>query len=316
VHTPEGEFVYANQRALELHGYTREEFLALDLHDVDAPTSAELISARASQIAEHGEASFEVEHYRKDGSTFPLIVNARAASWGGREVILSVATDITEKKRVDAKLVAAFSSLVGVVGLIIESRDPYTAGHERRVAELASCIAREMGMSAEHVEEIRIAGLLHDVGKISVPAEILSKPGKLTPIEYLLVKSHAESGHSILCSANIESGITDMVYQHHERCDGSGYPRGLTSDELVDGAKVLMVADVVEAMSTHRPYRPALGVESALAEIARGMGVQYDVEVAEACKGVFDAGFEFTKPDDANVASAGSPRLGKVGDAM
>jgi PAS domain S-box-containing protein len=318
VHTPQGEFLYANEGTLGMHGYPREEFLALDLHELDMPESAALIDERFLVTAEQGENSFEVAHRRKDGSVLPLVVNNRLANWDGREVVLSVATDITDRKRAEAelaayaaslaelaeerernlqRLAASLSSTIAVVSRVVEIRDPYTAGHERRVSELAVCIAEEMGMSPEEVQEIRTAALVHDVGKVSVPAEILTKPGRLTATEFTLIQGHSQSGYDILSEANMGGGITEMVYQHHERCDGSGYPRGLNDDELLAGAKVLAVADVVEAMIAHRPYRPGLGVAAALAEIERGAGLQYDPAVVAACLTCFrDQRFTFSTP--------------------
>jgi len=191
------------------------------------------------------------------------------------------------------RLAVSFTSSIELLGQVVETRDPYTAGHERRVAELSVAIAQQLGMPADQIEQIRIAALVHDIGKISVPAEILSKPGKLTDMEFELIKGHAEAGFTILNSASFEGPIAELVYQHQERRDGSGYPRGLSSDEILDGAKVIIVSDVVEAMSSHRPYRAALGIDVALAEIERGAGEQYDAAVAEACASVFAAGFEF-----------------------
>jgi PAS domain S-box-containing protein/putative nucleotidyltransferase with HDIG domain len=316
VHTPEGKFVYANERTLEMHGYTRDEFLALDLHEIDVPEDAALIDERFRATAALGENTFEVAHYRKDGTVIPLAVSNRVAIWDGKEVLLSVATDITERKLAESELerhgaqleellaerernleqlALSLSSVTEVVSQVVESRDPYTAGHQRRVAALAVRIAEDLGMSAPQIDEIRIAALLHDVGKISVPAEILSKPGKLSALEFELIKGHSEAGYRILASANMGGEIAEIVYQHQERCDCSGYPRGLCGDELLPGAKVLMVADIVEAMSSHRPYRVALGVDAALAEIERGAGRQYDAEVAEACRRVIDAGFVFAE---------------------
>lgn len=201
--------------------------------------------------------------------------------------MFGVIQDITERRRTDALLAESLSSIISVVGRVVETRDPYTAGHERRVAELAVCIAEDMGMTALETENIRIAALIHDVGKISVPAEILSKPGSLSALEFELIKCHPESGYQILFEASMDESIAEMVRQHHERCDGTGYPRGLSGDELLTGAKVLMVADTVEAMVSHRPYRPGLGTEVALAEIARGAGLTYDSHVAESCLRVF-----------------------------
>jgi len=201
-----------------------------------------------------------------------------------------------ERERNLEKIAGSLSSLIDVVSRVVEARDPYTAGHERRVSELAVRIAEEMGLSAEQADDIRVAALVHDVGKVSVPAEILSKPGRLSEIEFKLIKGHSEAGFEILSSANMERGIAEMVYQHHERCDGSGYPRGLSEDEMLEGAKVLAVADVVEAMVSHRPYRAGLGVDAALAEIERGAGLQYDTGVSEICVRVFrEDGFEFSQ---------------------
>lgn len=189
----------------------------------------------------------------------------------------------------------ALTSVIEVVTRVVEIRDPYTAGHERRVSELAAFIAEDLGMTVERVREIRMASLIHDVGKMSVPAEILSKPGKLSPIEFEIIRGHAEAGHSIIASANMAGDTAEIVYQHHERCDGSGYPRGLTGSELLPSSKILHVADVVEAMVSHRPYRPGLGIDAALAEIEQGAGTRYDPEVAQSCIRAFrEGGFVFS----------------------
>ena len=205
------------------------------------------------------------------------------------------------------RLAASFLSSIDVLSQVVEARDPYTAGHERRVSQLAVRIAQELDMPAEQIDEIRIAALIHDVGKISVPAEILSKPGKLSPIEFSLIKNHSEAGYQILTSAKMPEVLAETVYQHHERCDGSGYPRGLSSEDLLQGAKIIMVADVVEAMSSHRPYRASLGIEPALAEIALGAGERYDSAVAEACAAVFSAGFAFTDSVFSNMGARSGP---------
>lgn len=204
---------------------------------------------------------------------------------------------ITERKQMEEgrtddleRLRKALLSTVEIVSQVVESRDPYTAGHQRRVCELATLISREMGMAEEQVEEIRTAALIHDVGKMSVPTEILSRPGALSRVEFELVKAHAEAGHRIISESHMEGPTAEIVYQHHERCDGSGYPRGLRGDELLPASKVLMVADVVEAMISHRPYRPALGQVSALAEIEAGAGTLYDPEVSRACVALFRTG--------------------------
>jgi PAS domain S-box-containing protein/putative nucleotidyltransferase with HDIG domain len=172
-----------------------------------------------------------------------------------------------------------------------EMRDPYTAGHQRRVSQLASAIAREMGLAEKTVEGLRVSGLLHDVGKVSVPAEILSKPGALTTNEFSLVKEHVRAGFDILKGIVFPWPVAEMVLQHHERLDGSGYPRGLKGEAICLEARILAVADVVEAMASHRPYRPALKVDAALQEIREHRGKLYDSDVVKACVQLFADGF-------------------------
>jgi len=172
---------------------------------------------------------------------------------------------------------------VEAIASIVEMRDPYTSGHQARVAELAKQIARQMGLSEEQMQAIHLAGLVHDLGKIRIPAEILSKPSRLNEIEYSLIKMHPQAGYDILKGVDFSWPIAQMVLQHHERMDGSGYPQGLKGEEILPDARILIVADVVEAMSSHRPYRPGLGIEAALEEIIRGRGTHYDPQVVDAC---------------------------------
>jgi PAS domain S-box-containing protein/putative nucleotidyltransferase with HDIG domain len=178
---------------------------------------------------------------------------------------------------------------------VVETRDPYTAGHERRVAELATAIAAEMGVGGEGLDAVRHAGLIHDIGKIAVPAEILSKPGRLSEVEFTLISEHPATGFDILAAIDFGRPVAEMVLQHHERLDGSGYPRALSGVDILPEARILAVADVVEAMSSHRPYRAALGMEAALAEIRGHAGVKYDADVAAVCfRVVEEQGFRFT----------------------
>lgn len=180
---------------------------------------------------------------------------------------------------------------------VVEIRDPYTASHQRRVAELAVAIVERLGLPDADANDIRDAALMHDIGKLAVPAEILSKPGALTAAEFALIKEHAEAGYLVLESGRVEAPLAELVYQHHERCDGSGYPRGLMGDALLIGAKILAVADVMEAMLSHRPYRASLGMEAALGEVERGAGTLYDAEVVASCVGLFREGFVFETPE-------------------
>jgi len=172
-----------------------------------------------------------------------------------------------------------------------EMRDPYTSGHQQRVSQLACAIAGKMGLDKKTVDGVRVSGLLHDVGKVSIPAEILSKPGGLTPLEFDLVKEHVRVGFDVLKGIVFPWPVADIVLQHHERIDGSGYPAGLKGEAIRLEARILAVADVVEAMASHRPYRPALGIDAALQEIRDKKGTKYDAEAVEACLRVFESGY-------------------------
>lgn len=182
-----------------------------------------------------------------------------------------------------ARLRRAMTSTVLALAATVERRDPYTAGHQRNVAKLASAIAAKIGIAEQERDGIYLAAVIHDIGKIQVPGEILSKPGKLTDLEFQIIKTHAQAGYDIVKGIDFPWPVADMILQHHERLDGSGYPRGLKGDAILPGAKILAVADVVEAMTAHRPYRPGLGVDAALAEITQGRGVRYDAAAVDAC---------------------------------
>lgn len=195
-----------------------------------------------------------------------------------------------------AKLRSAMGGVVQAMALTVERRDPYTAGHQRRVADLARGVAAEMGLPSHQIDGIRMAGLIHDLGKICVPAEILSKPGQLTEVEHTLIKDHPQVGYEILKGIEFPWPVAQIVLQHHERIDGSGYPAGLAGDEIIIEAKTLAVADVVEAMASHRPYRPTLGRDMALEEISKNRGVKYDPRVVDACVRLLtEKGFKFRK---------------------
>ncbi len=187
------------------------------------------------------------------------------------------------------KLRTTLKASIDSLASAIEMRDPYTAGHQERVTHLARAIAVEMGLAGERLEAIEVAGAIHDIGKLYVPAEILSKPTKLTEIEYALIKMHAQAGYTILGKIDFPWPIADIVHQHHEYLNGSGYPQGLHGKDILLESKILCVADIVEAMSSHRPYRPALGIQAALDEISQKRGILYDREVVDACLTLFRA---------------------------
>ncbi len=174
---------------------------------------------------------------------------------------------------------------------VVEVRDPYTAGHQRRVGNLSAAIAELLELNPDTVELVRTIGYIHDIGKISIPGEILSKPGKLSFLEYEMIKIHALKGYEMISKANLPKTVCNAIYQHHERADGSGYPRGLIDTDICDEAKILIVADVVEAMVSHRPYRPALGLDNALIEIQEKAGIKYNKDVVEACIRLFESGY-------------------------
>lgn len=205
-----------------------------------------------------------------------------------RKIVLQLHESLIKVKKV-------FSNAIGALASALEIRDPYTAGHQRRVGELSCALARELGLAAGQIEVLHLAATVHDVGKIGVPAEILSKPGKLNQYEMNLIRAHSPIGSDILQPLDFPWPIADMVRQHHERLNGSGYPEGLCGEDICLEARIIGVADVVEAMSAHRPYRPGLDLAAALAEITQNRGILYDEEIVDACLGLFTAkGFKFS----------------------
>ena len=192
------------------------------------------------------------------------------------------------------KLRKATGFIIEVIAMAVEARDPYMAGHHKRVADLARTIASEMKLSADIVDGIRMAGLIHDLGKISIPAEIFGQTRRLIDAEYSLVKTHPEVGYQILKEIEFARPIALIIYQHHERINGSGYPQALKDEDILPEARILAVADIVEAICTHRPYRPALGIDRALKEISQHRGILYDPEVVDVCINLFRVkGFKF-----------------------
>jgi len=193
-----------------------------------------------------------------------------------------------------SSLQTTLNGIVSALAMVVEMRDPYTAGHQLRVSRLACAIAQEIGLSEEQIRGIQVMGCLHDIGKIIVPAEILSKPSKLTDYEFNMIKAHPEAGYNILKGIIFPWPVATAVFQHHERINGSGYQSGCSGDEIIIEAKIIAVSDVIESMASHRPYRPALGIEAALEEIQKNEGIIYDFEVAEVCLDLFrEKGFTF-----------------------
>lgn len=248
--------------------------------------------------------NLEFEIHPKN-SLKPRIISSVAAlkrdEDGNPLLVTGLIQDITERKRAEEKLQQTLENLrkaliasIQLMVSAVEARDPYTAGHQIRSTNLARAIATEMALPREKIEGLRMAGSIHDIGKLSIPAEILSKPTKLTNIEFSLIKEHARQGYEMLKAVESPWSLAEILYQHHERMDGSGYPRNLKGDEILMEARIMAVADVVEAMASHRPYRPALGIEAALEEIEKNKGTIYDNTVADACLKLFrEKGFQF-----------------------
>lgn len=239
-------------------------------------------------------SSVNIPILRKDGTIGYVDVHTTPAMIGGIRHEVAFFTDVThrklaadEQKNSTQKLLDAMKSTIQAMSMTVEIRDPYTSGHQQRVAGLAAAIAAENGLPEEETEGIRLAGVVHDIGKIYVPAEILSKPGRLSEIEFRMIKTHPQAGHDILKTIEFPWPIAQMVLQHHERMDGSGYPAGLSGKDILPGARTLAVADVVEAMASHRPYRASLGIDKALEEISQKKDVLYDTEVVDACLRLF-----------------------------
>ncbi|MEJ5166418.1 MAG: HD domain-containing phosphohydrolase, partial [Thermoanaerobaculia bacterium] len=243
--------------------------------------------------------NYELLLKKKDGSFVWVLENVSFVEEQGQKILEGALIDITERKTIEEhlkesvnKLQKTTEGIIEAMAKTIEIRDPHTAGHERRVGKLAKAIAEELGLDEEKVQAIYLTGLIHDIGKIYVPAEILTKPGTLTDIEYKLIKVHPEMGYKILEKIDFSWPISKIILQHHERLDGSGYPFGLKNDEICLEARILAVADVVEAMSFHRPYRTSPGLEYALKEIKQNSGKLFDPRVVEATLNLFKKGFQ------------------------
>jgi PAS domain S-box-containing protein/putative nucleotidyltransferase with HDIG domain len=287
-----GKVVYVNPRLAEIIGWAAEEMLGRDFLEVisNLPGSREKLLAWSSRV-ESGERNMDesIAYRCRDGREIILGIHGNQGVWDGRLATVVMSQDITERQRAEEKIANYVKQLEGsmrgtlqAVANMVDLRDPYTAGHERRVGLVAAALAREMGWSEERCQNLELIGLVHDIGKIAVPAEILSKPTKLTKLEFDMVKIHAEKGFEILKDVEFPLPIAEIIREHHERLDGSGYPQGLKGDAILPEARVLAVADVLESMASHRPYRPALGIEVAIKEIEGHRGVWFDDAVVDA----------------------------------
>jgi PAS domain S-box-containing protein/putative nucleotidyltransferase with HDIG domain len=301
-----GEISDCNTKILTMIGQEREEIIgnqSLDIGSVQTTrsiTRAEMAKNEALALAGTPQF-FEWKYSRKDGTLFDAEVSLNRIELGDDVFLQAVIRDITDRKRSEERLEHSFQNLrktmagtIQVIAHVVETRDAYTAGHQRRVADLARSIATEMKLPADMIEGIRMAGVIHDIGKISVPAEILSKPGELRQKEFELIKDHPQTGYDILRDVEFPWPIADIILQHHERMNGTGYPQGLKGDQILLEARIIALSDVVEAIASHRPYRPARGIDAALEEVEKNRGILYDEETANTCLRLFrEKGYTF-----------------------
>jgi PAS domain S-box-containing protein/putative nucleotidyltransferase with HDIG domain len=295
IHNLDGNCLYANKPDGKSGGNAGGELLGMNNQTLRDCMYDELIKPRIKGLLETGEATFESDYLRRDKAAVTVEVSSRIIEADHENSIVSIVRDITERKRTEEelrlssqKIQRAMNGTISSMASLAEVRDPYTAGHQQRVTKLATAIARELGLSEEQIEGINVAGTLHDIGKISVPSEILSKPGSLRKSEFDLIKDHAEVGYGLLKTIEFSQPVAQIVLQHHERMDGSGYPKGLSGENILIEARIMAVADVIESMSSHRPYRPAFSIEKALLEIILKRGVLYDPDVVDACVKLFN----------------------------
>lgn len=285
----DGMYLEINQGFTDLMGYTAQDVAGRTSLEISVWANPEDRDHLVAELGARGHVDqLSAEFRRKDGSLRSGEMSAVVVTVAGQQCILSVTRDVTARVRTEAALADSYARLermsqdmVETLGRVVEARDPYTQGHEKRAAALCRLIAAHMELPEDDVEALETAALVHDIGKLSVPAEILTKPGNLTPTELELVREHPQTGYEILKGIAFERPIAEITLEHHERQDGSGYPRGLEGDEIMMAARILAVADLVEAMSSHRPYRPSLGMEAAVAAL-RSAPEKYDADVVEA----------------------------------
>lgn len=288
----DSRIIYANPRYCEMVGWSREELLSREVWHfttTDAENVARIRAAWARLGAGEHSVHYNVPLLTKSGEMRELALHATRIQWDDAPATIVVAEDVTERRQTEAQIAsyvkqleASMRGTLQAVSNMIDQRDPYTAGHERRVGLIASAIGRELGWDGKRCDMLEMVGLVHDIGKIGVPAEILTKPGRLTDLEMQLVRQHAQAGYEILKDVPFPFPVAEIIRQHHERLDGSGYPRGLRGEGILPEARVLAVADVIESIASHRPYRPARGLGVALEELNRGRGTHYDAEVIDA----------------------------------
>jgi PAS domain S-box-containing protein/putative nucleotidyltransferase with HDIG domain len=298
----DGTFIMVNQAFTRVTGFTAGEIIGRTSLECNIWNKIEDRQRLFEELKEKGEViGFEVQFCSKDGGILHGLASTSLIEIHGVQCFLNIVRDITKHIQIEKELKESLKQVRQAIGTTIqvlvsavEEKDRYTAGHQRRTTDLARSIATELGMSRDRIEGLRLAGIVHDIGKLSVPSEILNKPGILSSLELALIKEHAKIGYDLLKKVKSPWPLADIVHQHHERIDGSGYPQMLRGEEILMEAKILAVADVLEAMSSHRPYRPAPGIDAGLEEIENNKGRMYDADVADACLRLFrEKGYQF-----------------------
>jgi PAS domain S-box-containing protein/putative nucleotidyltransferase with HDIG domain len=299
-----GVYTYSSQKGIDFLGESPRDIVGKTPFDFMPPDEAKRVAAIFSEIVANKAPIKDLENWNigRNGERICFLTNGVPIldKQGNFKGYRGVDKDITERKQSEKQLQdtlenlrKSFDTIIQVMVSAVEVRDPYTAGHQIRSADLACAIATEMGLPQEKIDAIRMAGSIHDIGKLSIPAEILSKPTKLTEIEFSLIKEHALRGFEMLKDVESPWPLAKIVHQHHERMDGSGYPKNLKGEEILIEARILSVADVVEAIASHRPYRAGLGIDAALNEIEKNRGICYDDAVVDACLRLFrEKGFK------------------------
>jgi PAS domain S-box-containing protein/putative nucleotidyltransferase with HDIG domain len=314
----ERNILYWNKGAERMFGYKAEEVVGRQKIDIlypDDTTQNAVEDMRLSILERKEEVDREIREVTKDGRKIwvNLICVPRFDEKGNVIGILGIGEDITERRQTKQELQQSFEKLqktldamVNALASTVTIRDPYTATHQKQVTRLACAIAEEMGLTEQQIDWIRMAASVHDIGKINVPIEFLSKPGSLSHVEYDMVKTHPHVGYEILKTVEFPWTMVQAVLQHHERLDGSGYPQGLKGDEIILEARILGVADVVDAISSHRPYRAAFDIDKALEEIEKNKGTLYDTDVVNACLKLLKKGFKFNSKEVQAAVSLGT----------
>jgi PAS domain S-box-containing protein len=286
-----GAMVKYESRGIErMLGYTPAERVGRSSLEHVHPDDAARVRAGYQRLLQ-GEAqhvAMEFRMRRKNGSWRTVEgIGSGTLDIDGEKVGVVNLHDVTERRHAEHRLLKGMEGAISAIAAAAELRDPYTAGHERRVADLAAAIGREMGLAEERVRGLHLAGVVHDIGTIHVPAEILVKPSRLSQLETAMVRTHCQAGHDVLRNVDFPWPIARIVLQHHEHVDGSGYPQGLKGEDILLEARILAVADVVEAMVSHRPYRPAATLDAALSEIVMSRGTRFDARAVDACLRLF-----------------------------